>query len=84
MKLNNLIETRKIKHLTQDEISSYLNCDRSTYSYIENGKILITIDTVLKLCYLFDCDILYLLDIRRNYKPLGKEDRELIKKKYNL
>jgi len=46
-------ELRKEKGLTQEQVASYLNLDRSTYAYYESGRTRINVDVVVKLAYFF-------------------------------
>ena len=75
-KLNNLIEIRKNKSLTQGDISKYLSYDRSYYSKIENGLYELKIIDACKLCLLLDCDMYYVYGIKRHYEPLDEETRQ--------
>ena len=77
-KLENLIEIRKNLHLKQKDVADYLAYERSYYSKIENGVYKLNFYDALKLCLLFNCEILYIYDIKRHYQPLSKEDRVLI------
>ena len=78
IKLENLIEIRKNQYLSQIDIANYLIYDRSYYSKIENGIYPLKFHDALKLCLLFNCEILYIYNVKRNYKPLSTEDRFLI------
>ncbi|HZK39152.1 MAG TPA: helix-turn-helix transcriptional regulator [Clostridia bacterium] len=40
--------------MTQKQVANLLNVDRSTYTYYETGKIKPSIDTLVKLCCIFD------------------------------
>lgn len=75
VRLENLIEIRKNLHLNQRYIADYLAYERSYYSKIENGLYELKIKDALKLCLLFNCEILYIYDVKRHYQPLSKEDR---------
>ena len=77
-KLNNLIEIRKNKSLTQGDISKYLSYDRSYYSKIENGLYELKIIVVCKLCLLLNCESYYIYGVKRHYEPLNTDDRILI------
>lgn len=77
--LENLIEIRKNNHFKQSDIAKLLAYDRSYYSRIENGLYELKFQDALKLCLLFNCEILYIYNVKRNYKPLNVDDRILIK-----
>ena len=52
-----LRKLRKTKKLTQKEIASKLNIDRSTYSYWENAKTEPSIKYLIKLSKIYDVTI---------------------------
>jgi len=58
---NNLKTKRKQLGLTQQLMSDLLNLERSTYAYYETGKTTPSIETLIKLCDMFDCDILEII-----------------------
>ncbi|NLP47352.1 MAG: helix-turn-helix transcriptional regulator [Clostridiales bacterium] len=43
--------------LTQQEVANLLNVDRSTYTYYETGKTKPDLDTLMKLCCIFDTSL---------------------------
>lgn len=49
MRLNN--------RLTQQQVATLLNIDRSTYTYYETGKIKPDVDTLIKLCCIFNVSL---------------------------
>ena len=49
MRLNN--------RLTQQQVAKLLNIDRSTYTYYETGKIKPDVDTLIKLCCIFNVSL---------------------------
>ena len=40
--------------MTQKQVAELLNVDRSTYTYYETGKTTPSVDTLVKLCCIFD------------------------------
>ena len=61
----NLIELRKEKGFTQQEIANYLQIDRSNYSKYELGKLEINIDMLRKLSKLYDVSTDYILGLEK-------------------
>ena len=57
-----LKELRTGCNLTQYQIATQINLDRSTYTYYETGKTQPTIDTLIKLAKIFGVSIDFLLD----------------------
>lgn len=57
---DNIKKLRKDMGLTQKPLASYLNVERSTYSYYESGKSLPNIQTLIELSEIFgvSCDCL--------------------------
>jgi transcriptional regulator with XRE-family HTH domain len=43
--------------LTQQQVANLLNIDRSTYTYYETGKIKPDVETLMKLCCVFDVSL---------------------------
>ena len=80
IRLDNLVETRKLLGYNQEYIASYLSYDRSYYSKIENGLFELKIKDAIKLCLLLNCEILFIYNIRREYRELSIEDRLLFNK----
>ncbi|MCM1494707.1 MAG: helix-turn-helix domain-containing protein [Bacteroides sp.] len=56
-------ELRKSKHLTQTELSEYLNVGQSTLANFENGKRIIPVDIIIKLANYFNVTTDYLLGL---------------------
>lgn len=54
---------RKSCGYSQDEIAKYLHITRQAYSLYETGKCEPNIDTLRRLCILFDCTADELLEI---------------------
>ena len=77
IRLDNLVETRKLLNYSQKDIALYLAYDRSYYSKIENGLFDLKIKDAIKLCLLYNCDILFIYNIKREYKELSNRDRLL-------
>ena len=51
---SNLLWLRTYYGYTQEDISSVLCCERSTYSYIEQGKSFLSLYNLYLLCELYD------------------------------
>ena len=60
-----LIELRKEKGLTQQEVADYLKIDRSNYSKYELAKLEIKIDMLRKLSKLYDVSTDYILGLEK-------------------
>ena len=56
----NLVEQRKLNHLTQRQVAEYLGISQPSYIRYENGKSEPTIPNLIKLADLFDVSIDYL------------------------
>jgi transcriptional regulator with XRE-family HTH domain len=56
-------ELRKGKHMTQVELSEYLNVGQSTLANFENGKRPIPIDIIIELSAFFNVSTDYLLGV---------------------
>lgn len=53
---NRVLEIRKAKNLSQEELAKAANISRQTLSKIEtNAEAVITTETVAKLCKALDC-----------------------------
>ena len=50
--------------MTQKQVADLLNVDRSTYTYYETGKIKPNVDTLVKLCCIFDVSMDVLAEIK--------------------
>lgn len=61
-----LIEQRKKLNMTQSELSNKINIKQSTISDYEKGKILPSLEVLIKMCNLFDCSSDELLEIKLN------------------
>lgn len=61
-----LIEKRKKLNITQSELSNKINIKQSTISDYEKGKILPSLEVLIKMCNLFDCSSDELLEIKLN------------------
>ena len=61
-----LIEKRKKLNITQSELSNKINIKQSTISDYEKGKILPSLEVLIKMCNLFDCSSDELLEIKFN------------------
>jgi transcriptional regulator with XRE-family HTH domain len=56
--LSRTLKTLRLKNrLTQQQVANLLNVDRSTYTYYETGKIKPDVDTLIKLCCIFDTSL---------------------------
>ena len=60
--MNNLKKIRKTKKISQVALSVKLGVSQETISAYENGKAYPSIDTLLKLCDVFNVSADYLLD----------------------
>jgi len=71
--LSRLKKLRINKGLTQEEISSVLNIERSTYSRFENGKATITMEELNILSNYYNVSLDYLCKLSDNIdKPIKK------------
>ncbi len=61
-----LLELRKLNHLTQRDVASYLGISQPSYIRYENGGAEPTLENLVKLADLFDVSVDYLLG-RRDY-----------------
>ncbi len=66
--MNRIMELRKARNLTQDELGQILNVGKGAVSRYEQGKRQLTPETIHTLCDLFGCTADYLL---------GRSDRQL-------
>ena len=57
-----LKEIRKAAGLTQKDVATYVGVSQNTYSYWENGKTKIDVESLGKLAKLFNVSIDYILD----------------------
>ena len=58
-----LIELRREKNLTQQQVADYLKIDRSNYSKYERGKLEISIYMIRELAKLYNVSSDYLLGL---------------------
>lgn len=63
---NNLIELRKLHHLTQRQVAAVLGISQPSYIRYENGKAEPSLEALVKLADLFDVSIDYLCG-RKDY-----------------
>lgn len=63
---NNLIELRKLHHLTQRQVAAVLGISQPSYIRYENGKAESSLEALVKLADLFDVSIDYLCG-RKDY-----------------
>ena len=64
---NRLAELRHEKRLSQKEIAKLLYIPQTTYSHYEVGNREPSIETIIKLCDLFDVSADYLLGRKDDY-----------------
>ena len=64
---NRLAELRHEKRLSQKEIAKLLYVPQTTYSHYEVGNREPSIETIIKLCDLFDVSADYLLGRKDDY-----------------
>ena len=78
---------RKSKHITQTELSEYLNVGQSTLANFENEKRMIPVDIIIKLATYFNVSTDYLLGISPTstsfsegvyYEQLTEDESKLI------
>ena len=62
--------------MTQKQVADLLNVDRSTYTYYETGKIKPNVDTLVKLCCIFDVSMDALAEIKGRDLDILKENVE--------
>lgn len=62
--------------MTQKQVAELLNVDRSTYTYYETGKIKPNVDTLVKLCCIFDVSMDVLAEIKGGDLDILKENVE--------
>lgn len=80
---NKIKKLRKKNHMTQTELSDYLNIGQSTLANFENGRRIIPIDIIIKLASYFNVTTDYLLglsteDIRYGQPLLSDDEQKLI------
>lgn len=80
-----LVELRKEKGLTQQEVANAINIVRATYAQYEIGRREPDFETLKKIAQLFDCTTDYLLGRTSMRKPYEyQQDLEIILKENNL
>jgi transcriptional regulator with XRE-family HTH domain len=57
---NNLKTMRKVKHLTQGEVASFIGANQSTYSYWENGQVKVDNQTYVRLAEYYGVSVDFL------------------------
>lgn len=62
--------------MTQKQVADLLNIDRSTYTYYETGRTKPNVDTLVKLCCIFDVSMDILTEIKGEKLDLLKENIE--------
>ena len=66
-------ELREDKDLKQSIIADYLNMKQNNYSYLENEKIEIKIDYLIKIADFYNVSVDYLLNRTDVMKPYPKK-----------
>ena len=61
--INRIVEIRKSKKLSQEEVAIKLGITKGNYNRLENGHTSITVERLFELSEIFRCDISYLLQI---------------------
>ncbi|MDR3263639.1 MAG: helix-turn-helix domain-containing protein [Clostridiales bacterium] len=81
-----LIQIRKIKKITQNEIAQKLNISKSTYCTWEKGLYEPSIENLIKIAKILETPIDYILNQDENiseietlYYPLSEENKEKVK-----
>lgn len=65
-------DLREDKDLTQSTLANYLNMKQNSYSYLENEKITIDIEYIIKLAKFYNVSTDYILKLTDNPKPYPK------------
>lgn len=81
--MNILRDLRIANNLKQYEIAKYLSYSKSSYGDFEK-KGTTNIYVYIKLAYLYDVNIGYLLGITKNIVHLTEEEKKIIALKYNV
>ena len=71
-----LKELRTIKKITQQQIASKLNIERSTYAKWETGKVMLKVDQLKELCILYGVDFEYMARCVEAEKVISRKDIE--------
>ena len=76
-----ILELRKEKQLSQEEISKQINISQSNYSKYEKQKIEMPIDTAIKLADFYNVSLDYLCDrpFNNNIGYIPEEKKEVVK-----
>lgn len=71
--------------LTQEDLTEYLEMDQKTYHNIENKLTKrIKIEVLIKLAFLYDVSIDYLVGATTTKKEFPTDKKEELMKKYNI
>ncbi len=77
----NFKNARKIKNLTQQNISEYSPIGQTRLSNIEMGKVQADYETILTLCQIYEISPNDVFDIKKNEKKDFNDDEHDILKK---
>lgn len=81
--INRIVEYRKIRGITQQEIASKLGIAQVNYSKIESGKTSLTVDRLLNIARILKVDLITLLfpefDNVKYFQGLQEENSRLKK-----
>lgn len=75
MYIRRLKDLREDNDYNQNFISEYLNIKQQTYSYYETGKRSIPYELMIKLSFLYDTSVDYILDITNDRKPYTRKKK---------
>lgn len=70
-------ELREDKDLKQTTLASYLNIKQNNYSYLENEKIEIKVDYLIKIADFYNVSVDYLLNRTDVQKPYPRSKRSI-------
>lgn len=82
--INNIVIGERIKNLrkekgwTQDKLAERLSKKRQTISAWEDGRITLTVDKLIEICNLFECDMGYILGEHDTKKRITADIQEVI------
>ena len=79
--MNKLRELRVNSGYTQQQVSEFLNCARSTYTYYETGKSSPDLPTLVKLSKIFNVSVAELLEEERNGSMVADSAKPVPQKK---
>lgn len=65
-------ELREDKGLTQKQVADYLGIERSVYGKYERGVYEFSIEHLIRLSFLYECSIDYLVDITDDDQPYSR------------